>query len=161
MNYDTLGFHPEFPRKTWVVVEQPRNEVFHFVFNPSDGTFSRSSVRSLVYERGFSGVYGWVGGSGIPPALHHDILLFTRFFPSCGDILTGYVCGVFLRQNFDHKFVAVDDEIRQDMTSADLAFLDTAHYNELQKLYPRVDKGEGWYGAEVAYSHLPGKPLHE
>ena len=58
MNYDTLGFHPEFPRKTWVVVEQPRNEVFRFVFNPSDGTFSRSFVKSLVYERGFSGVYG-------------------------------------------------------------------------------------------------------
>jgi len=99
------------------------------------------------------------------PASHQPCIMIPCCLPdnshlaviSSRDMFVEY----FLRQNFDHRFVAVDDEIRQGMTSADLAFLDTAHYNELQKLYPRVDKGEGWYCAEVAYSHLPGKPLHE
>ena len=113
-----------------------------------------------IYAR-FSGVYGWVGGSSIPPAPHHDILSFTRQSPSSGDILTGHVCGVFPRKDNDHKFVAVDEEIRQGMTNADLACLDKAHYNELLKLYPRVDESEGWFGAEIAFSQLLKKPSHD
>lgn len=159
-NYN-FDLHPEFPHKVWVVVEQPRNEMYRFIYDPASETFSRSTIKSLIYVRGFSGVYGWIGGTGIPPGLHHDILLFTRQYPACGDFLTGHICGVFLRQDNDHKFVAVDEEIRQRMTGADLSFLEKAHYNELLQLYPRVDEGEGWYGVKVAISQLLKKPLHE
>jgi hypothetical protein len=159
-NYN-FDLHPEFPHKVLVVVEQPRNEMYRCIYDPASGTFSRSTIKSLVYIRGFSGVYGWVGGTGVPPGPHHDILLFTRQFPVCGDSLTGHICGIFLRQDNDHKFVAVDEEIRRHMAGADLSFLDNTHYNELLQLYPRVDEGEGWHGAEVAITQLLKKPLHE
>jgi hypothetical protein len=161
MDFNSIALHPEFPQKVWVIVEQPRNEIYRYYYDPVNKTFSRSSYKSLTYERGFSGVYGWIGGSGVPPAPHHDALLFTRQFPSFGNILVGYICGVFLRQDNDHKFIAIDDEIRRNMTKADLPFLDKVFYDELLRLYPRVDEGEGWFGAEVAFSYLLKQPSHD
>ena len=161
MNLDSIRLHPEFPKKVWVIVEQPRNEIHRFNYDPVSNTFSRSSIKSLVYVRGFSGVYGWVGGSGLPPAPHHDILLFTKQYPSCGDIVLGHVCGVFLRQDNDNKFLAVDDEIRKSMSAPDLTFLEKTYYDELLRLYPKVGEGEGWHGTEVAISYLLKKPLHD
>ena len=71
-----------------------------------------------------------------------------------GEILVGHICGVFLRRDNDHKFVAADDEIRRNMKTADLLSLDKVFYEELIRIYPRVGEGEGWFGAEVAFSHL-------
>jgi inorganic pyrophosphatase len=160
MDIHSIVLHPEFPQKVCVIVEQPHNEPHRWSYDPETGTFSRLPNKSLFYDRGFtSGVYGWIGGSGIPPGPHHDVILLTEQFPSCGDVLLGHICGVFLRQDNDHKFVAVDDDIRQGMETADLAFLDKAYYRELMQLYPRIDEGEGWYGAEVAFSYLYRKPL--
>ena len=161
MDLNALELHPEFPRKVWVVVEQPRNEPQRLSYDPASQTFSRSSHKSLTYDRGFSGVYGWVGGTGTPPAPHHDVLLFTKQFPVPGEILLGYICGVFLRQDRDHKFVAVDDDIRRSITTADLSALENALYDELLRLYPRIDEGEGWFGADVAFVHLLEKPSHD
>ncbi len=159
MDINSMTLHPEFPHKVWVIVEQPRNEPYRMSYDPIHETFSRRSYKSLAYERGFtSGVYGWIGGSGIPPASHHDVLLLTRQSPACGDILLGHICGVFLRQDHDHKFVAVDDEIRQSMKTMDLASLDKSYYHELLQLYPRIYEGEGWFGVEVAHSYLLKKP---
>jgi hypothetical protein len=157
----SISLHPEFPQKVWVIVEQPRNEPYRFSYDPVGKTFSRTSFNSLIYDRGFSGVYGWIGGSGVPPAPHHDVLLITRQYPSVGDMLVGHICGVFVRQDNDHKFVAVDDEIRGNMTTADLSALDKAFYDELLRLYPRVEEGEGWHRAEVAYSYLLKGPSHD
>jgi hypothetical protein len=70
----------------------------------------------------------------------------------------GHICGVFLRQDNDHKFVAVDDDIRRSMKTADLMSLDEAYYDDLLRIFPKIDEGEGWYGAEVAYSYLLKKP---
>jgi hypothetical protein len=161
MDFNSLTLHPEFPQTVWVIVEQPRNEPQRFSYDPASQTFSRSSHKSLIDDRGLSGVYGWIGGSGVPPAPHHDVLLFTKQFPAVGEILIGHICGVFLRQDKDHKFVAMDDEIRRNMTTADLSSLDPTFYEELVRLYPRVDEGEGWFGREVAFSHLLIKPFHD
>lgn len=146
----------------WVVVEQPRDEPYRMSYDPASETFSRSSYLSLDHKKGFSvGVYGWIGGSGLPPEPHHDVILLTRQSPFCGDILLGHICGVFLMKSNDHKFVAVDDEIRRGMATADMASLDKISRDELMRLYPRVDEGEGWFGAEVAFSYLLQKPLHD
>ena len=160
MDINSIKLHPEFPQKTWIVVEQPRGEPYRIYYDPISRAFSRSAhVRSLSYERGFSGAYGWIGGSGLPPEPHHDVLLVTGQSPSLGDILTGYICGVFLRKDNDHKFVAVDEEIKHTMAAADLMCLSDARYRELLRLYPRVGEGEGWYGAQVAFSYILKKPL--
>lgn len=161
MDLNSVQLHPEYPQKVWVIVEQPRNEPHRFSYDPVSQTFSRSSHKSLIYDRGFSGVYGWIGGTGAPPAPHHDVLLFTNRFPAPGEILLGHICGVFLRQDNDHKFVAADNEIRRNMAAADLASLDQVFQDELLRLYPRVGEGEGWFGAEVAFSRLLKEPFHD
>jgi hypothetical protein len=99
--------------------------------------------------------------SGIPPAPHHDVLLFTNQSPSFGDILAGHICGVFIRRNHDHKFLAVDDVIRSVMVTADLPSLQKDLYDEMLRLYPRIDEGEGWYNAETALAQLLKQPLHD
>lgn len=161
MDFSSVTLHPEFPQKVWVIIEQPRNEPDRFSYDQISKTFYRTSYKSLVHARGFSGVYGWIGGSGIPPAEHHDVLLFTNQSLSFGDILVGHICGIFIRKDNDHKFVAVDDEIRNSMATADLSSLKIDLYDELLRLYPRIDEGEGWHNAEIAFSHLLKKPLHD
>ena len=159
MDINSVPLHPEYPGKVWIIIEQPRSEPYRMLYDPVQGTFSRRPYKSLFYERGFaSGDYGWIGGSGIPPGSHHDALLLSRQPASCGDIRLGHICGVFLRRDNDHKFVAVDEEIRQSMKAADLAFLEEAYFRDLLRIFPRIDEGEGWYGAEVAYSYLLKKP---
>jgi hypothetical protein len=159
MDFSSVTLHPEYPHKVWVIVEQPKNETDRYGYDPVSQSFYRKPYKAL--SRGFSGVYGWIGGSGIPPAPHHDVLLFTNQSPTFGDILVGHICGVFIRQDNDHKFVAVDDEIRSHLAAADLLSLGQERYDELLRQYPRVDEGEGWYNAEIAFSHLLKPPLHE
>jgi inorganic pyrophosphatase len=160
-NIRSVGLHPEFPKKVWVIVEQPRNEPYRFSYDPASKTFIRTTYKSLLFDRGFSGVYGWIGGSGTPPEPHYDVMLLTKQNPHAGDILLGYICGVFFRRDGDHKFVAMDAELKHKVTTADLAALDKATYNELMRLYPGVCENEGWYGAEVAFAHLKNKkPTH-
>ena len=161
MDFSSITLHPEFPYKVWVIVEQPRNEPDRFSYDPVNKSFYRTSHKSLVYARGFSGVYGWIGGSGIPPQPHHDVLLFTTHTPTCGDVLVGHICGVFIRQDHDHKFVAVDDEIRNNMVTADISSLRNDLYDELLRLYPRIEEGEGWNNAKTAFSYLLRQPLHD
>jgi hypothetical protein len=72
----------------------------------------------------------------------------------------GYICGVFLRHDNDHKFVGVDDEIRLGMAKMDIESLNEIFYQQLLRTYPSVGEGEGWFGAEVAFTYLRKKPLH-
>lgn len=161
MDFRSVTLHPEYPQKVWVIVEQPRDEPDRFAYDPVSQSFYRTPYKSLLFARGFSGVYGWIGGSGIPPDLHYDVMLFTVQFPAFGDILEGYICGVFIRKDRDNKFAAVDGEIRKKMASADLSCLSRNLYEELLRLYPRMDEGEGWFGAETAFSFLLKKPEHD
>jgi hypothetical protein len=160
-NIRSVGLHPEFPKKVWVIVEQPRDEPYRLSYDPASNTFIRTTCKSLVHARGFSGIYGWIGGSGTPPEPHYDVMLLTKQNPHAGDILLGYICGVFFRRDGDHKFVAIDPELEHTMTTADLPALDRGTYNELMRLYPEVGEDEGWYGAEVAFSYLKNnQPTH-
>jgi hypothetical protein len=159
---NSLALHPEFPRKVWVVVEQPRNEPYRLAYNPASGTFSKTVYKSLLHARGFSGAYGWIGGTGTPPKFHYDVMLLTEQNPKPGDILEGYICGVFFRRDQDHKFVAMDEVFRNKVGEADLGALDKAIYDELVGLYPEVGENEGWHGAEVACSYLANNtPIHD
>jgi len=161
MNFSSVTLHPEFPQIVWVIVEQPRNEPDRFSYDPVSNSFYRTPYKSLLHARGFSGVYGWIGGSGIPPDPHHDVMLFTNQSPTFGDILVGHICGVFIRKDNDHKFVAVDNAIRSSMATVNLSSLRKDLYDELLRLYPRVDEGEGWHNAEITFSLLLKQPLHD
>ena len=159
VDINSIGLHPEYPEKVWVIVEQPHGEPYRYQYDPLSQTFSSTAKKSLGYERHCTGVYGWIGGTGLPPAPHHDVILLTRQSVPVGKVLLGTICGVFLRHDNDHKFVAVDDEIGRSMAKMDLSSLDETLVNELRGLYPRIGEGEGWFGAEVAHTYLRKTPL--
>ncbi len=157
MSINSIGLHPDFPEKVWVIVEQPRDEPYRFAYDPTSQTFTPTTYKSLFYGRGFRGVYGWMSGSGTPPQSHYDVMLLTNQNPRPGDVLEGFICGVFFRRDGDHKFVALDVELRHTVASPDLAALDEATYKHLMDLYPDVGEGEGWCGAAIACAHLEKK----
>lgn len=154
MDIKAVPLHPDFPEKVWIVVEQPANEEYRLAYDPVHETFIRTNIKSLSHARGFSGVYGWIGGLGTPPEKHFDVFLVTKRKPRAGDILSGYICGVFYRRDGDHKLVALDVDLITTVERADLACFDKATYTEVTRLYPEVGKNEGWYGAEEARSYL-------
>ena len=153
MNLATIGLHPDFPEKVWVVAEQPKSEPYRLRYDRASGSFERTSYKSLLFERGFGGVYGWIGGLGTPPEPHLDILLLTHQNPQPGDVLLGVICGVFYRDDGDHKLVALDAQ-QQPVTRAGFFALDSATQDELRRLYPNVRENEGWHGAEEARAYL-------
>ena len=161
-NLRQLSLHPEYPDKAWIVIEQPPGELFRIQFNPVNNSFERTVLRSLVYERGFSGAYGWIGGTGLPPAPHFDVLLFTRLDLKPGDIIPGHICGVFLHNSGDHKFVALDDVHLAFFGTNDLHGLPPDTQSELFGVYPRVGADEGWYGCPFARDFLVhNQPSHD
>lgn len=154
MQINSIKLHPEFPRKVWVVVEQPRDEPIRLAYDPATQRFDPTAYKSLTHHRGFRGVYGWIGGSGTPPQPHFDVLLLTDQKPQPGEILEGYICGVFLRRDDDFKFVALDVDLGHTVSLPDLSALDDETYKNLMDLYPEIGEGEGWFGAETALDYL-------
>jgi inorganic pyrophosphatase len=154
MEINSIKLHPEFPEKAWIVVEQPRDEPIRLAYDPATQTFQPTAYKSLMYHRGFRGAYGWIGGSGIPPEPHFDVMLLTDRNPRPGDVLEGYICGVFFRRDGDYKFVALDVELRHTVSVPDLSALDEETYKNLTGIYPEIGEGEGWHGAVIAKGYL-------
>lgn len=126
MHFDHLTRHIDFPATVQVIVEQPRHSASRMEYDPVAGTFNDTGHGFLLHARGFTGVYGWVAGSGVPPKPHWDILVLTRQVLAPGESLECRVCGVFLRSDDDHKFVAVDMALAKDMTHLDFSGLSVA-----------------------------------
>lgn len=142
--------HPSFPDMVWVVVEQPPGAKYRLDDHREDGSFRTTTALSLFHDRGFSGAYGWIGGFGTPPEAHLDVILVTRTVVRPGDIVAAWPVGVFCRNDQDHKVVALDLALWAGNRVPDLDDLDVADRAELRALYPRVDPGEGWHGADEA-----------
>ncbi len=154
MRIKDLRRHPHFPEKVWVVVEQPADEEYRLEYDAKGDEFVRTANKALVWARGFSGSYGWIGGPGSPPGTHLDVYLVTRKSTCPGDILEGYICGIFFRRDGDHKLLALDSDLIGTIERPDLSCLDPATRAELDALYPLVRGGEGWCGAQEAWSYL-------
>lgn len=73
-------------------------------------------------------------------------------------MLEGLLCGMFLRKDGDHKFVAIDRETWSEESLPDLEHLPPDLVRQLYRLYPRVDQGKGWFGRVVAAKHLREEP---
>ncbi len=162
MNSRNVVLHPEYPGKAWIVIEQPRGEPMRMRYEPLTGKFRRSSDYSLLHHRGFTGAYGWIGGTGAPPNPHFDVMVLTREDLQPGDVMLGHICGVFIRGDGDHKFVAMDEAWRVRTGCSDFDALDAATQDELRRLYPEVGVGEGWFGAAFAQDYLRNnEPAHD
>ncbi len=154
MKIGTLELHPGFPEKVWVVVEQPCTEVYRLAYDAAKNEFVRTEYKSLLYERGFRGAYGWIGGLGLPPGKHYDVFLLTKQKHQAGDILLGYICGIFFRHDGDHKLVALDEEWRSQIAQVDIAYGGEETRQELMNVYPHIGENEGWFGAQTALSYI-------
>lgn len=154
--------HPEHPRLVYAVIEQPRGEPHRIQFDPVSQEFRRTHLLSLLHERGFSGGYGWIAGTGLPPQPHFDVLVLTLQQVSPGDVVEGQIAGMFMRGDGDHKFVAVAADLLADGGVADFDHLSDRWRDELRALYPRIGKGEGWRGAQAAVEFLAhNEPTHD
>jgi len=154
--------HPRFPEQVWVVVEQPPGEEKRYEFVPDRGEFRRTNLDSLIFARGFSGAYGWISGTGTPPGVHYDALVLCRSGCEPGDVIEGYVSGVFKRGDGDHKFIIVASDLARDLEGTDWSVLPQDLRNETMRVYPQIGMGEGWRDGDEArhmLAHVP--PEHD
>lgn len=128
------------------MVEQKRNDEFRNEYNQSTGKFSKTEFKSLLFQRGFTGIYGWIIGYGSPPEKHLDILTITQNDYELGSIIEIKIIGVFIRNDKDNKFIGIEIN-RTEKDFNDLPFEDR---NMLMKLYPVIKNGEGWFGYTTA-----------
>ena len=101
---------------------------------------------SLSYIRNVRQPYGWLKESGTPPCEHLDVIVMTDKEYELGDEDKVKIIGVFCRNDGDHKLVGVclDREID------DFSQLTDEEKEDMHRLYPREDIGEGWFGRERA-----------
>lgn len=129
-----------------MIVEQTYKYPMRMVYNPETKEFLGTEYKSLLYERNFTKPYGWIKESGTPPLPHWDCILMTDKEWALGTEIEVKIIGVFKRNDFDHKYVVV--EITREIS--DISELSESEWEELNKLYPRIGCGEGWYGSAVA-----------
>lgn len=109
-------------------------------------SFREKDSDSLSYVRKVMQPYGWIKESGTPPGDHLDVILMTDKAYELGDEERVKIIGVFCRKDGDHKLVGV----LQDSTVEDFCGLSPKEKEDLHRLYPREDAGEGWFGRTVA-----------
>jgi len=101
---------------------------------------------SLSYIRNVRQPYGWLKESGTPPCEHLDVIVMTDKEYELGDEDKVKIIGVFCRNDGDHKLVGVC----LDRDIEDFSELTDEEKEDMHRLYPREDVGEGWFGRERA-----------
>lgn len=129
-----------------MIVEQTYKYPMRMRYIPETKAFIETESQSLAYKRNFTKPYGWIKESGTPPFPHWDCILMTDKEYDLGDELAIKVIGVFKRSDYDHKYVVVEAGRGID----DISELRAEEMEELKRLYPRIDEGEGWFGKEEA-----------
>lgn len=109
-------------------------------------SFIEKDCNSLSYVRNVPEPYGWIVESGTPPYKHLDVIIMTNKKYELGERDNVRVIGVFCRNDGDNKLVAVPDE--RDIY--DFSELTEEEKEDMHRLYPREDPGEGWFGRDKA-----------
>ncbi len=143
-----------------IIVEQPRYERYRLRFDPESGTFVRTRHLALLFERGFMGCYGWIEGTGTPPEPHWDVFVCTDLDVLPGTHLDAALCGVFVRADGDHKFVALGPDLLAAGIQPELAALPDRRLANVHALYPAVGPDESWRGAAFAADLVRTTPTH-
>ncbi|MCL2501189.1 MAG: inorganic diphosphatase [Defluviitaleaceae bacterium] len=130
----------------YIIIEQTKEYRKRIIYDPNTNTFNETEHDCIFLYRGFSHPYGWLKGSGTPPGEHLDVFLLSGGDCFPGDELPVKVVGVFKKKDGDHKLIGISPG-REEM---DFSQLPEHEINDLNRLYPRVDEGEGWFGADAA-----------
>lgn len=115
-------------------------------YMPDTDTFEEKVHYSLSWERNVPQPSGWIKESGTPPCEHLDVIVMTDEPCELGDEIPVRVIGVFCRGDGDNKLVAVPAERCEN----DIFELPGKESDDLHRLYPKIGRGEGWFGAERA-----------
>jgi len=132
------------------IVEQRKTDEYRNKYNPNTGIFDKTEFKSLLFQRGFTGIYGWIIGYGSPPGKHLDIMTLTETDYELGTIIDIKIIGVFIRKDKDNKFVGVETNRKEN----DFNELSLEDRNTLMNLYPIIKNGEGWFGNDKAIELL-------
>ncbi len=128
------------------VIEQTHGYRNRMKYLPESDSYVRKEGISLSYWRNVRQPYGWLRESGTPPCPHLDVILMTNKTYELGDEERVRIIGVFCRNDGDHKLVGVLPERGID----DFSQLTDGEKEDMHRLYPREDPGEGWFGHERA-----------
>ena len=129
-----------------IIIEQTREYENRMEYDEINRSFYASEYRSLMNARGVTFPYGWIDESGNPPNSHLDVFLVSKEDYKLGEKIEIKIIGCFMRADGDNKLVGVLPQRAEN----DLFELPTEEIAELKKLYPVINKNEGWLGKEVA-----------
>ena len=129
-----------------VKIEQTYHYPNRMKYISQSDSFVEKDVKSLSYTRNVRQPYGWIKESGTPPCEHLDVIVMTDKEYELGDEDRIKIIGVFKRNDGDHKLVGV----LEDREINDFFELTEVEKEDMHRLYPREDRGEGWFGRECA-----------
>ena len=134
------------------IIEQTYHYPNRMKYIPQTDSFIEKDVKSLSHERGVRQPYGWIKESGTPPGDHLDVIVITDKEYELGEEDRVKIIGVFKRNDGDHKLVGVLEN--RDIN--DFSELTEEEKEDMRRLYPREDAGEGWFGRECAEEIVKG-----
>lgn len=137
-----------------VKIEQTYQYPKRMKYIPQTDSFVEKDVKSLSYERNVRQPYGWIKESGTPPCEHLDVYVMTQKEYRLGDEDRIRIIGVFRRGDGDHKLVGV----LEDRDVNDFSELTQGEKEDMRRLYPRENPGEGWFGRECPLPEGRGTP---
>jgi 2,3-bisphosphoglycerate-dependent phosphoglycerate mutase len=129
-----------------MVIEQRPQDEKRMVYDPQNKTFRPSPRLSLFYVRDVRCHYGWLHGFSHPPSHHLDVILVGEEEHALGALVDIKIIGVFIRRDQDHKLLAV----KKSSQVKTLKDLNEDQKEKLYKLYPVLEKGEGWFERDRA-----------
>lgn len=129
-----------------VKIEQTYHYPNRMKYIAETDSFVEKDVKSIFYVRNIRQPYGWIKESGTPPCEHLDVIVMTDKEYELGDEDRIKIIGVFRRNDGDHKLVGV----LEDRDINDFSELTETEKEDMHRLYPRADAGEGWFGRECA-----------
>ena len=129
-----------------VKIEQTYHYPNRMKYIAQTDSFIEKDAESLSHKRNVRQPYGWIKESGTPPGDHLDVIVITDKEYELGEEDRVKIIGVFKRNDGDHKLVGV----LEDRPIEDLSQLTETEKEDLHRLYPRADAGEGWFGSDCA-----------
>jgi inorganic pyrophosphatase len=111
-------------------------------------SFHTTEFKSLLFERGYTGSYGWITETGTPPEKHLDVLFLSDNKVEVGQRLPSKIIGCFQRSDGDHKFIGVPENSQFSCYSE----LPMETRIMLSDVYPMIKENEMWLTADEAIS---------
>ena len=133
-----------------VKIEQTYHYPNRMKYIAQTDSFVEKNAKSLFFHRNIRQPYGWIRESGTPPCDHLDVIVMTDKEYELGEEDRIKIIGVFRRNDGDHKLVGVP--VDRDIN--DFTELTESEKEDMHRLYPREDAGEGWFGRECAEAIL-------